>query len=257
MKRLKGQDFRMNLKVLGSSSSGNCYLLQTETDTLILDCGVKFKDIQIALDFDLSKVKGALITHEHQDHCKAVKDVIKAGIDIYTSPETAKQIGITSSHRLEMVDDGMQFAVGDFVILPFKVEHDALNPLGYLIYYKPTGEKILFATDTYYLKHKFRSLDYILIESNYCKDTLDANIEDGYIPQSMKNRLLESHFSLEHVKEFLSANDLSKVKLIVLLHLSGSNSDAKRMVREIEELTGKIVVIAEVERNIPLELYPF
>jgi len=156
-----------------------------------------------------------------------------------------------------MVDEGIQFTVGDFIVLPFKTEHDALNPFGYLIYYKPTGEKLIFATDTYYLKHRFKALDYILIETNYCKDTLDYNIENGYIAREMKNRLLESHFSLEHVKEFLSANDLSKVKLIVLLHLSANNSDANRMIREIEELTGKIVVVADAGRNIPLELYPF
>ncbi|SPF51192.1 Metal-dependent hydrolase, beta-lactamase superfamily I (fragment) [Candidatus Desulfosporosinus infrequens] len=156
-----------------------------------------------------------------------------------------------------MVDAGVQFQVGDFIVLPFDTQHDCDQPFGYLIQYKPTSEKLIFCTDTYYIRNRFNSLNYILVESNYCKDTLDANIEAGYIPQSMKNRLLESHFSLEHVKEFLRANDLSQVKKIVLLHLSDSNSNAERMVREIEELTGKIVVIAEAGRNIPLELYPF
>ncbi len=247
----------MNLKVIGSGSKGNSYLLETPTGTLILDAGIKFKDIQKALDFNLSKVRGCLITHEHGDHSKAVKDILKAGIDVYTSLETAGQIGIAESHRTQMVDDGIQFSVGDFTVLPFKTEHDAVNPFGYLIMYKPTGEKILFATDTYFLRNRFSKLDYVLCECNYCKDTLDANIEAGYIAQGMKNRLLESHFSLEHVKEFLAANDLSKVKVIVLLHLSNANSDAKRMVQEIEELTGKIVIVADAGRDIPLEQYPF
>jgi phosphoribosyl 1,2-cyclic phosphodiesterase len=223
----------------------------------MIECGIEFKKIQQALDFDLSRIKGCLISHEHLDHCKSVKDIIKAGIDVYTSPEVARQLGISESHRLEMIDSGMQFSVGDFEILAFKVEHDALNPLGYLIYYKPTGEKILFATDTYFLRNKFNGLNYILVESNYCKDTLDYNIENGYIAREMKNRLLESHFSLEHVKEFLAANDLSRVQRIVLLHLSYSNADADRMIREISELTGKDVVIADAGMEIPLNLYPF
>jgi len=247
----------MNLKVLGSSSGGNCYLLQTNTGDLMIECGIKFKKIQQSLNFNLSGIKGCLISHEHQDHCKSVKDVIKAGVDIYTSLETAKQLGISESHRTHMVDAGIQFSIGDFIILPFKTEHDALNPLGYLIQYKPTGEKIIFATDTFYLKNRFNSLDWILIECNYCKDTLDYNIENGYIAQGMKNRLLESHFSLEHVKEFLAANDLSKVKKIVLLHLSYKNADSERMIREISELTGKEVVIAEGGLDISLNLYPF
>jgi len=247
----------MNLKVLGSSSGGNCYLLQTNTGDLMIECGIKFKKIQQSLKFNLSGIKGCLISHEHQDHCKSVKDVIKAGVDIYTSLETAKQLGISESHRAHMVDAGMQFSIGDFIILPFKTEHDALNPLGYLIQYKPTGEKIIFATDTFYLRNRFNSLDYVLIECNYCKDTLDYNIENGYIAQGMKNRLLESHFSLEHVKEFLAANDLSKVKKIVLLHLSYKNADSERMIREISELTGKEVVIAEGGLDISLEQFPF
>jgi len=247
----------MNLKVIGSSSNGNAYILETPTGSLMLECGLPLRKIQEVLDFNLSNIKACLISHEHKDHCKSVKEVIKAGIDIYTSFETAKQLGISDSHRAQMVDDGVQFTVGDFIVLPFKTEHDAVNPFGYLIYYKPTGERILFATDTFYLKNRFNSLDWILIECNYCKDTLDANIEAGYIAQGMKNRLLESHFSLEHVKEFLSANDLSKVKVIVLLHLSNANSDAKRMIREITELTGKEVVIAEAGIEIPLNLYPF
>jgi len=249
--------FRMNLKVLGSSSSGNCYLLQTETDTLILECGVKYKEIQKALKFDFSMVCGCLITHEHKDHSRAIKEVALAGIDCYISMGTLKTMETLNTHRLMPVISGMQFDVGDFTILPFDTEHDCAQPLGYLIYYKPTREKLIFATDTYFIRNRFSGLDYILCECNYCKDTLDANIEAGYISREMKNRLLESHFSLEHVKEFLSANDLSKVRKIVLLHLSYNNSDAERMVREITELTGKDTEIAEAGKNIPLELYPF
>lgn len=248
----------MNLRVINSGSKGNSYLLESPTGTLILDAGVNFKEIQRASNFDFSKVVGCLVTHEHRDHSKAVKDVLKAGIDVFMSVGTAKVLDI-KHHRLYTVHTGTtgQFTVGDFTVLPFDTQHDASEPFGYLIYYKPTGEKLIFVTDTYYLKHKFRELDYILIETNYCKDTLNYNIENGYIAREMKNRLLESHFSLEHVKEFLTANDLSKVKTIVLLHLSCNNSDSERMIREITELTGKEVVIAEAGKNIPLELYPF
>lgn len=156
-----------------------------------------------------------------------------------------------------MIDAGVQFSVGDFTVLPFKTEHDSVGSLGFLIYHKPTKSKIIFATDTYFIRNRFSQLDFLMIECNYCKDTLDSNIASGKIPREMKNRLLESHFSLEHVREFLSANDLSKVKTIVLLHLSDNNGDSGRMIREITELTGKVVVVAEAGKNVPLELYPF
>ena len=246
----------MKLKVIGSSSKGNSYILETETDSLILDCGVPFREIQKALDFDLSSVRGCLVTHEHQDHSKGVKETMKAGIDVYMSQGTAGAIG-AEHHRLNVVQAGKQFTMGDFTVLPFTTQHDAAEPLGYLLQYKPTGEKLLFATDTYYIRHRFTGLNYILIECNYCREILEENIETGLIPESLKNRLIESHFSLENVKGFLKANDLKTVRKIVLIHLSDGNSDAARMVREIHELTRKDTEVAEPGKVIELVLCPF
>lgn len=246
----------MKLKILGSSSRGNCYLLQTPTGTLILDAGIRFKDIQRALDFNLSRVFGCLVTHSHMDHCKGAVDVMRAGIDTYMTLDTATTIK-TEGHRLNIIRVGKQFNVGDFTVLPFPAEHDCPGAVGYLIQYKPTGEKLLFATDTYYIRHRFAGLNYILIECNYCKDTLDANIEAGLIPLSLKNRLIESHFSLENVKGFLAANDLRAVKKIVLIHLSDGNANAAQMISEIHDLTKKDTEIAEAGKVIELEMCPF
>lgn len=251
----------MRLKVIGSSSKGNSYILEADTGSLILDAGVPFREIQKALNFDLSRVRGCLITHEHQDHSKAIKDVMKAGIDTWTSAGTVDKLDLEhfaiNTYRLSFARQGEQFNIGDFAVLPFDVEHDCKEPLGYLIQYKPTGEKILFATDTYYIRYRFSGLNYILIECNYCKDILDNNIEAGKIPFSLKNRIIESHFSLDNLKDFFEANDLRSVRKIVLIHLSDGNSDAGRMIREIHELTKKDVEIAEVGKEIRLELCPF
>lgn len=55
----------MHLKILGSSSHGNCYILQSATDTLIIECGIRYKDILQGLNFNLQGVVGALISHQH------------------------------------------------------------------------------------------------------------------------------------------------------------------------------------------------
>lgn len=83
-----------------------------------------------------------------------------------------------------------------------------------------------------------------MVECNYAKDILYENVKRGAVPEVFKNRLLTSHFSLENVKEFLKANDLSKVQEIHLLHLSDGNSDAERFKREIMAVCGKPVYIA-------------
>jgi len=247
----------MKVKVLGSSSSGNCYILSTPTGSLLLDCGLPWRQIQQGLNFDIGKVVGALISHEHQDHAKAVIDVMRAGIDCYMSKGTAETLGIEQSYRCQMVEKAKQFDVADFKILSFDTEHDCAEPLGFLIQYKPTREKLLYLTDSYYCKYKFKELNYIMIECNYIKETLDENIAAGRISEAAKPRLLQSHFSLDHVKQFLQANDLSECRKIILLHLSDYNSDSARMVREIGELTDIDTIVAEVGQEIELELWPY
>ncbi len=246
----------MNLKVLSSSSSGNCYILESPTGSLLIEAGIPWKKILQGLEYDIREVVACLISHEHKDHSKATLDVAKAGIDVYTNQGTIDALGL-SHYRLNAVEVKEQFTVGDFTIVSFNTEHDAVDPRGFLIQYSKTGEKLLFITDSYYSKYKFRDINYLMVECNYIKDTLDANVAAGLIDEGMKRRLLESHFSLDHVKQFLKANDLSQCRKIILLHLSDYNSDAARMAQEIQGLTRIDTVVAEPGLEVDLELYPY
>lgn len=246
----------MKLKVLSSGSHGNCYIISSQTGCLVLEAGLPWNKIQQGLNYDTSKVIACLISHSHMDHAKAVKEVMAAGIDTYMSKQTAETLGL-NSHRLCILEPKKQCNIGDSIIMPFEAEHDADGALGFLIQNKKTGEKLLYLTDSYYCKYKFRGLNYIMIECNYCKDILDRNIEAGLIDEAMKRRLLESHMSLEHCKQFLKANDLSQCKKIILIHLSEGNSDEKRMVREIEQLTGIETVAASEGLEIELNMLPY
>lgn len=227
---------------LASGSSGNAYHISDGHTELLIECGINFRDIQKALNFKTSNLAGCLITHEHKDHTKGLKDVLRAGIDVYASQGTIDQVRI-KHHRLKPIQAKKQFEIGTWKVLPFDVEHDVAEPLGFLLM-NQEGEKLLFATDTYYVRYKFKGLTHIAVECNYSLDILEENIAAGIVPEIMKKRLLRSHFSLENVKEFLKANDLSKVQEIHLLHLSDNNSDEKLFKCEIQELTGKPVYIA-------------
>lgn len=56
----------MKLTCLGSSSAGNCYLLQADNkETLILDCGIPIKAIKKGLDWNIRGIKGVVISHTH------------------------------------------------------------------------------------------------------------------------------------------------------------------------------------------------
>jgi len=158
------------------------------------------------------------------------------------SQGTKECIGL-DGHRIKIIKPKQQFKVGTWVILPFETQHDAVEPVGFLLA-NQAGEKLLYATDTYYIKYRFQSLTHIMIEASYSLDILRSNVENGLVAPELKNRLLRSHFSLENVKECLKANDLSGVREIWLLHLSDNNSDGERFKREIQELTGKPMFIA-------------
>ena len=95
-----------------------------------------------------------LTSISHSDHSKAVKDIMKAGIDCYMSQGTADALGV-SGHRVHIIKPKQQFKVGTWTILPFDVQHDAVEPLAFLLA-NQDREKLLYATDTYYIKYRFQ-----------------------------------------------------------------------------------------------------
>ncbi|NSW92760.1 MAG: MBL fold metallo-hydrolase [Firmicutes bacterium] len=227
---------------LASGSKGNCYRVTDGSTPLLLECGISRKEIQKGLRFRTIEIAAALVTHEHKDHCKAVQDIMKTGIDCYMSQGTAEALGITG-HRAHIIKAKQKFYIGTWVIYPFNVQHDAAEPLGYLLANR-AGDKLVYITDSYYCRYRFLGLTHVMVECNYALDIMNDKVETGTLPPEMKKRILRSHMSLETVKEFLKVNDLSKVQEIWLLHLSDGNSDAARFKREIQELTGKMVFVA-------------
>lgn len=230
----------LQIRTLATGSKGNCYLIEDDRTQLLLECGIRFRDIRRKLNFRTSAIAGVLISHSHKDHCKGVPSALEASMDVYMSEATASEIGI-QHNRIRLYKNKEQFTIGTFTILPFDVQHDVENH-GFLIQ-SETGSKLLFATDTYYVKYKFSGLTHLMIECNYSRRILNENVESGRVPEFLANRIIGSHFSLENVLEFIKANDLSKVQEIHLLHLSDSNSDEELFKREVQAATGKLVYV--------------
>lgn len=247
----------MQLKIINSNSAGNAYILENENEALLIECGVRFDKIKQALNFNLSKVVGCIVTHEHLDHCKAVMDVMNSGINVFASPGTHKAMQTQYHHRAVDFDTNFSFHAGGFKIKAFDTKHDCAEPVGFLINHQETGN-ILFLTDSYYSEYTFKGLNNIIVEANYCQTILDAKRNAGTSPAFLRDRVIESHMSLATCKSMLQENDLSQVNNIVLIHLSDNHSDAKRFKREVEEQTGKQVHIADAGLTIDhFEKMPF
>lgn len=246
----------MNLKVIGSSSSGNSYILENQSEALIIELGVAFDKVLKALDYNTQKVKCGLISHSHADHCKYVHKALAHGIDILASKGTLMELGISNHYRTMRMKPTAKYDAGGFTIKPFKINHDTAEPFGFLIHHKECGN-VVFITDTYYVDYTFAGLNQIIIEANYDENIIADALIEGRTQAFIRNRVIGSHMSLQTCKEFLQANDLSQVNNVVLIHLSDSHSDAAMFKLEIETLTGKTVSVADKGMAIEFNINPF
>jgi len=245
----------MQLLILGSNSRGNCYLLDTENECLIIETGVSMHKVKEAIGFNISKIVGCIVTHSHLDHAGKVNDFMKAGINVYMSPKTSEELKYTSLKRPKTIEDKETFYLGGFKIKCFRVKHD-VECYGYIIHHDLSG-KIVFLTDTFYSPYSFSGVSHFMIEANYCIDILNNNVSSGKIVPFVRDRIVRSHMSIQTAKEALRVTDLSKVQNIVLIHLSDANSNAVDFKKQIEESTGKLVTVADKNMEIDFSINPF
>jgi len=229
------------IKVLASNSSGNCYIIQAGEEKLVLECGLDYKSILKGLNYSIKGVVGCLISHQHLDHCKSFKKIFENFPKVVAPVEVLEKFECRHLRKSKIATHLEVFKLGAFTILPFNCQHtntdssECVN-LGYMIQHPQIG-KILFATDTYYLKYKFKDIDHILIECNYSEKNIEAL-------ELHEQRIFKSHMSLETLKETLKTWDLSSTKTITLIHLSHGNGEPERFKKEIEALTGIPTYIA-------------
>jgi phosphoribosyl 1,2-cyclic phosphodiesterase len=240
----------MKIKTIASGSTGNAYLISDGKTSILLECGVPIKKLKEALDFKLAQtVLACFISHEHGDHIKAVHDLISMGISCYASAGTWKAIEITPKHIAQEMPmynpDGSRHIVniGAWRVMAFDVKHDAAEAYGYLIDNVVTGERLLYFTDTPYIKYTFSGITHIIAEANYCEDALREKVDSGETPSELVPRLIKNHMGLKQLIETLKANDLSKLRAIYLAHLSNRHSDAEKMKLAVQAETGAEVYI--------------
>lgn len=240
----------MTLKVLGSSSAGNCYILENEHEALIIEAGLPFMDVKKALKFNIRKINGVLISHEHRDHARYVKDYVKAGIPVYTNQSTYDALKM----RTKVIEPLKQIKVGNYAITPFNVPHEDVECYGYIIEHSEMG-KMLFLTDLEYCKYNFASLhlNHILVEANYDMQYVDRDIPNY-------EHKLRGHMSLDTALDLIRTNDNPDLRTVCLLHLSIESGNPAEFQKRIVDATSKYranCYIASRNLEIQLDLLPF
>jgi len=236
---------------LASGSGGNATYVSDGVTSLLLDCGVPYPKLQRGTGFGLSKLTGVLITHYHQDHSKAAKDLAKRGVDLYSSEGTFNALKMRG-HRCNMAkvreilpDRTLYeaFSVGTFGVMPFDVIHDVPEPLGFLAESGETRERLLYFSDTAYVRYTFDNLTHIIAECNHGEYELRRSVSEGVITPELARRITRNHISVERLERLLKANDLSRLQEVHLIHLSDNNSDEERFKTVIQRVVGVPVYV--------------
>lgn len=245
----------MKLHIMGSSSAGNGYILEGETSALVVEAGVPLRDIKKALNFNIAKVEGLVISHCHNDHAGRANEYAAAGLQVFSNLDTLKCLNQRYSYRYNHVRATKKYHIKEFSILPFDVVHD-VTTYGYLIQHQEMG-LTCFITDSMYSPAVFPGLNNILIEANYDENILFDNVMSGRVNATLADRIRTSHMSFQTAMEFLNNNDLSAVNNIVLLHLSNQNSNEDDMVAQLQNTMCQSIHAAKAGTVINLDKYTF
>lgn len=243
----------MRLVCIGSSSKGNCYLLEASQggEVLMMECGMPMREVKRALGWSLRRIAGCIVTHSHGDHAGQLRDVLGCGIRVLALPDVLEGYRGRFPSLCKEIMAGRGYKVGGFRILPLPVAHD-VPCVAYVVEHDEMG-RLLFVTDTMMIEFRIKGIDHLMIECNYSDDILKGNIESGEISPAMASRLMGSHMELATTREAVREADREGMKDIMLIHLSGRNSDAGRFAGEIRRVSGLPVYVARPGLEVELQ----
>ena len=227
---------------LFSGSSGNAVYVQAGNTRLLIDAGLSGRTVSDALNSIgvlPETLNAILITHEHSDHIKGAGILSrKYHVPIYANDRTwqamERSLGNIAPGCRRVFESGETFYIGDAGIMPYRISHDAAEPVGYRIYYG--GHSVATATDIgIFTKKTLEALegaDIILLESNHDVDMLHAN--EHYSAQ-LKARILGryGHLSNEACGKALLQLYQTGVRHAVLGHLSHENNTPELAMRTV------------------------
>jgi len=224
----------MRYASLASGSKGNCHAIADGERILLIDAGISFLQIRSRLEglnWRLGQVRGLAVTHEHTDHINAIPVILKkTDWTIMATPNTLRAIEISKGveipkRRCIPLTPGRSENWEGWLLSPFAVPHDAVDPVAYRI--EAAGLSLGVITDLGYpttLAVEYaRSLDFLALESNH--DI--AMLREGPYPPILKARILSrvGHLSNEACAEFLQNIISPALRNVTLVHLSEQNND--------------------------------
>jgi phosphoribosyl 1,2-cyclic phosphodiesterase len=223
----------VKVTILGSGSSGNSTLVESNGVRLLIDAGFSGRDLErrlAAAEIDPRSVTALLITHDHSDHTRGMGVLARRWkIPLYLTEPTlracARLLDGTEEVRSYGATEGVD--IGELWVEPFLTVHDAVDPIAVTVTERGTGEKLGIATDlgrpTATVRHALRECDLLVLESNHDEILL----RESPYPWSVKARIGGSHGHLSNRAAAELAGELLHERLgaVILAHLSENAND--------------------------------
>jgi phosphoribosyl 1,2-cyclic phosphodiesterase len=258
----KGLMTPIGVTVLGSGSKGNAIVVHNAQMGLLIDAGMSLRETRRRLaiaGLAESLIKAILVTHEHSDHVAG----LRVCADHFQVPVYASRL---CAEKLRHQDDKMcptvlftpggKFSVCGFNVLPFAVQHDAVEPVGYVI--STASRKVGIALDlgrsAQMTEFQLRSCDTLAIESNHDLNMLAASKR----PWHLKQRILgpQGHLSNQQSQELLGKTLSSNTRNVILVHISQECNTAELAEssarKKLDELGRRDVNLQAAGQGVPL-----
>lgn len=217
----------MRFVVLGSGSGGNAAVVECGGLRLMIDAGLSAKQLTVRLQhvgIEPGSLDGILLTHEHGDHVRGLKVFLKQNpVPVYTTAATARVVRETGIEggAWKIFEAGQGFTLGAVNIETFAIQHDAVDPVGFVV--GTETRRLGFLSDagfvTRSMTERLRGLHGIFVEANYDEGLLEA---DTKRPWSIKQRISSRHGHLSNHQVTELIRDIAHPALgrVVLGHLS-------------------------------------
>ena len=220
----------MRVAVLGSGSGGNALVVESGSHRVMVDAGFSCREIEKRLEaigLGGSDFEGLVITHEHSDHTRGMMRFARRhSVPIYATAGTFDGLETPESDlQKHVLCSGRSEEVGDFVVEPFAIPHDAREPIGMVIQ-DSDGHRLGLVADlgsrSQLAWARLTELDYLVLETNHDLEMLRC----GPYPWPLKQRVAgrHGHLSNREAAEGLAELDTNRLKWAVLYHLSRTNN---------------------------------
>ena len=239
----------MRVYVLGSGSSGNCIVAESDGERLVLDAGMnptraaaRMQTLGAELVTPRAPL-GLFVTHDHGDHASQALPIARA----LRAPMYAHD-GLAAPRARSRLDvrayvPGRPVPLGPFLVDALPIPHDAAHVA---LRVSAGGRRFAIVTDVGHATRDLRAFlagcDLVLLESNYCPELL----EDGPYPLHLKRRVAGplGHLSNDQAADLARSLQDSRVSRTVLVHLSRTNNTVGRALEVVATKAPRLAVEA-------------